>query len=417
MKQRNILFTNNQNTGINDRQFEVVERKGMGHPDTICDGLAEEISIEYSRYCLENFGCILRHMIDKISVTGGLTQVTFGGGKMISPAKIHLKGRFTDSVGDIKIPYKEISRSVILKQFEKIYSNFSEDQIIIEDNTHFSPGPGIIFDKSGDSRNVRKGFFINQTEETIKYHNNELRSNDTSTTVCYYPVSALEKIVRDLENYLNSEEIKQNYPYIGTDIKIMGKRDGSNISLTLCVPLISKYVDSIDEYNKKIKIVHDLANDFLVDARSVYCIDLSINTRDREDKDDLYLTLLGSALESGDEGSVGRGNRIHGVIPFTRNFTTEAACGKNPVYHIGKIYSAFAYAIAKYVYENFNIENTVYLTSQIGRSINNPWAISIDTCVEIDNIMRKNISEYVDILFISPQKITESILEKEIPFY
>ena len=35
----------------------------------------------------------------------------------------------------------------------------------------------------------------------------------------------------------------------------------------------------------------------------------------------MYMTLIGSAVESGDEGAVGRGNRSRGVIPFCRNFS------------------------------------------------------------------------------------------------
>ena len=32
--------------------IELVERKGLGHPDSICDALAEELSRSLSRYCL-----------------------------------------------------------------------------------------------------------------------------------------------------------------------------------------------------------------------------------------------------------------------------------------------------------------------------------------------------------------------------
>ena len=46
--------------------FEVVETKGKGHPDNICDTLAEKISAAYSRYCVEHYGVVLRHMIDKL---------------------------------------------------------------------------------------------------------------------------------------------------------------------------------------------------------------------------------------------------------------------------------------------------------------------------------------------------------------
>lgn len=65
-----------------------------------------------------------------------------------------------------------------------------------------------------------------------------------------------------------------------------------------------------------------------------------MNTRDNYENNDLYMTLTGSAVESGDEGAVGRGNRSRGVIPFSRNFSMEAACGKNPVYHTGKLFTA-----------------------------------------------------------------------------
>lgn len=416
MQKKNIIFKKTSDLSINERDVEIVERKGIGHPDDICDNIAEEISVRYSKYCLENFGHILRHMIDKISVTGGLTKVQFGGGELVTPAKIHLKGRFTDSVGDIKIPYREISEGVIYDYFKKVYNNFSKDQIVIENNTHFSPGPGIIFDKNNDSKNERKVFFLNQTKETLQYHNNGLRSNDTSTVVCYYPLSDLESAILDVEKHLNSSEIKNIYPFIGTDIKIMGKREFKNISLTLCVPLISKYVENIDDYNKKIGTVKQIVKDRLNTYTSKYFIDIEINTRDRENDDDLYMTLLGSALESGDEGSVGRGNRVHGVIPFTRNFTMEAACGKNPVYHIGKIYTAFAYNISKLIYETTGIENTVYITSQIGKSISNPWIIYIETNKDFNETEKESISEEVSDLFENPSEITKQILNRKITF-
>lgn len=38
--------------------FEVVERKGLGHPDTLADGIAEIVEIEYAKYCLNMFGYI-----------------------------------------------------------------------------------------------------------------------------------------------------------------------------------------------------------------------------------------------------------------------------------------------------------------------------------------------------------------------
>ena len=41
---------------IDNTEFEVVERKGIGHPDTLCDTIAEKVSQAYSQYCLEHYG-------------------------------------------------------------------------------------------------------------------------------------------------------------------------------------------------------------------------------------------------------------------------------------------------------------------------------------------------------------------------
>ena len=83
-----IFVYTNKKSDINNTKFEVVETKGKGHPDNVCDTLAEKISSEYSKYCLENYGVILRHMIDKLSILGGGSKVKFGGGEMTSPIRI-----------------------------------------------------------------------------------------------------------------------------------------------------------------------------------------------------------------------------------------------------------------------------------------------------------------------------------------
>jgi S-adenosylmethionine synthetase len=36
-------------------ELKIVERKGLGHPDTICDEIAEEFSLALSRYYLAEF--------------------------------------------------------------------------------------------------------------------------------------------------------------------------------------------------------------------------------------------------------------------------------------------------------------------------------------------------------------------------
>ena len=221
----NIFIYTNKKENINERDFEVIETKGKGHPDNICDTLAEKISANYSKYCLEHYGVILRHMIDKLSLLGGGSKVTFGNGKIIEPIKILINGRFTNIYKTETIRYMKIVEDTIKEYLKEVFPLLNvEKDIIIIDNTHHNEGPGVVFDKNGKTKNYRENFFEAASDEDAKKHNNYFRCNDTSTTVSYYPISKLEIAVLEVEQYLNSKKIKDMYPYIGSDIKVMGIR-------------------------------------------------------------------------------------------------------------------------------------------------------------------------------------------------
>lgn len=77
---------------------EMVERKGKGHPDSVADECAEEISRRLSKYYQKNFGQVLHHNVDKLALIGGVASPEFGGGEIIEPMKILAIGRATDQV-------------------------------------------------------------------------------------------------------------------------------------------------------------------------------------------------------------------------------------------------------------------------------------------------------------------------------
>ena len=93
-----------------------------------------------------------------------------------------------------------------------------------------------------------------------------------------------------------------------------------------------------------------------------------------------YLTLLGTSAEVGDSGEVGRGNRVCGVISLRRPASAEAAPGKNPVAHVGKIYSVLAQVLAEDIHKKVRglREATVWITSQIGRPVAAPQAVAVE---------------------------------------
>jgi S-adenosylmethionine synthetase len=72
---------------------EIVERKGLGHPDTICDAIAEHVCVRLCRHYLERFGTILHHNVDKLLLAAGAARPAFGGGEVTAPMEIYIGGR------------------------------------------------------------------------------------------------------------------------------------------------------------------------------------------------------------------------------------------------------------------------------------------------------------------------------------
>lgn len=405
----------NKKKNINEQEFEVVETKGKGHPDNICDTLAEKISSNYSKYCIENYGVILRHMIDKLSILGGGSKVYFGKGEMVSPIKILINGRFTDRYKSESIDYMNIVNETIKNYFKELFPLLDVDRYLtIIDNTHHNEGPGVVYNNDDTTKNERRHFFEATDENDILRHNNHLKCNDTSTTVSYYPMSNLEKAVLEIEKTLNSVEYKLKFPWVGSDIKVMGIRKRNKIEITSCIPLISTFVKDIDDYKSKLEIIESEVRKIVKKHFFTEEITIYLNTRDNYKNNDLYLTAIGSAVESGDEGAVGRGNRSRGVIPFNRNFSMEAACGKNPVYHTGKLFTAIGDNISKKIYDKYRIENVVYCTSKMGDEISNPWNISVELNKEVSNEIKVDINNIVIKEIQNHNMITEDLINNRL---
>jgi S-adenosylmethionine synthetase len=122
----------------------------------------------------------------------------------------------------------------------------------------------------------------------------------------------------------------------------------------------------------------------------------------------VYLSLLGTSAEDADSGQVGRGNRVNGLISMGRPMGTEAAAGKNPVSHVGKIYNVLSHRIARKIYEEINNsdggvkEVYIMLLSRIGTPIDRPLMASAQILLERGKTL-KEVS-----------KIAHNIFETEI---
>jgi S-adenosylmethionine synthetase len=371
---KNIFLMKSKTYKVNT--FEIVERKGKGHPDTLADALAEEISRVYSKYTLSRFGAILHHNFDKLGLLGGESFVTFGEGYLTKPIRVLLNGRASICFGEEKIPVRElleeVARNFLIKHFPNIDK---EKDIKIQYNLSTSSSPGRVF-RAGVEEEVRTHMFrprgLHDLKELVF-----LGANDTSIGCSFAPLTPTEKIVLDVERYLNSKSYKKHNPWIGSDIKVLACRIGKNLDITICIPQIANYVPNLSEYINNLEHARENVLDFVKKLGFGLKVALHVNTKDNPERGNLYLTAIGSSIESGDEGLVGRGNRINGLITPCRPMAIEGACGKNPVYHVGKLYNIVAQEIAKKLYELTNTEVEVYVISQNGRALQDPWKVIV----------------------------------------
>lgn len=368
--------------GFTAEGIEIAERKGLGHPDTICDLITEQISIELSKYYLKEFGAIMHHNVDKALLIGGQSQPNYKGGKIILPISLIVAGRATYLVGDKKIPVEEIAVETAKKWLEK--------NII-----HLDTETGIQI-----TSKIRMG-----SHELVELFNRFGKgeiplANDTSFGVGYYPTSILENTIIKIETLLNHPETKGKFPFVGEDIKVMGVKIHQKTNFTIAIAMVDKYISNLDDYVSKIKIIRE----YIRNSQNLKDAIIDINTADDYSRESIYLTVTGTSAENGDDGQVGRGNRINGLITPYHPMSLEATSGKNPISHIGKIYNYFARDLSRLIVENnFSEEATVFIVSQIGKPINEPQLL---------HIKLKNIKS-------DPEKIRDLVMEhlKELPHY
>ena len=72
---------------VDQQRMESVERKGLDHPDTICDALTEQLSMALSRFYLERFGLILHHNVDKALLFAGASNPFSSSWQALRPSK------------------------------------------------------------------------------------------------------------------------------------------------------------------------------------------------------------------------------------------------------------------------------------------------------------------------------------------
>jgi S-adenosylmethionine synthetase len=392
---RNIQIEALDQIPLEKQRIELVERKCLGHPDSLADGIAESISQALCKTYLDEFGYILHHNTDQGEVVAGESAPKFGGGKMIRPIYILLDGRATKQFNGITIPADCVAVEAAHKYIHKILPELNLNRDLMLD---CRLGTG--------STDLRDVFKPNQGKAP--------RSNDTSFGVGHAPFSEVETIIKNSSDYIDTK-LRKKYPAIGQDIKIMGLRDGNTVTLTVACAIVDRYCKDIREYSEYMSLLTEEITAIAKKSTKRKVV-VHLNTADDIRKKSVFLTVTGTSAEMGDDGSVGRGNRCNGLITPNRPMSMEATSGKNPINHIGKIYNLLSTQIARECVTKVDGVEEMYvrLLSQIGKPIDRPLAASIQVLpmggVKLKDI-NADIHEIVDDQLANVTSITEKIIE------
>ncbi len=346
---------------VAEQEVELVERKGVGHPDHIVDAIMDKVSQRLSQHYRQRFGKVLHHNIDKALLVAGGAETRFGGGEVTSPMLLVFGDRATTEYNGEIIPVTEFS-------IESAKKWFKEELRFVDPVSHVN------YQVEIKPASIELSSIFDSSAKILK-------ANDTSAAVGYAPLSPTEKLVLETERFLNSRQFKVEHPEVGEDIKVMGFRNHNQLSLTVAIAFVDRFIASEKEYFYKKEKIISLLQDKFNPSSAFNNIRFYINTLDEKGSglSGVYTSVTGTSAENGDSGQVGRGKRINGLIALNRPMGTEAAAGKNPVSHVGKIYNFLSHEIAENIFTEVQGIKEVYvwLCSQIGKPVDQPMITAV----------------------------------------
>lgn len=228
METRDIKVETLAGVPVGELQVEMVERKGVGHPDSICDAIMDRVSVELSKEYISQFGRILHHNIDKAFLVAGDAETRFGGGAIKEPMRLVFGDRATYGINGRELPIREIA--------------IRTAKHWIRENLRFVD-PGGADDQDGPHVTYQLELKPGSAELVDIFSRDTTGANDTSAAVGYWPMTETERVVRETEQYINSRTFKEEFPEAGEDVKVMGVRLGPELRLTAAVAFVDRFVE------------------------------------------------------------------------------------------------------------------------------------------------------------------------------
>jgi S-adenosylmethionine synthetase len=343
---------------FDERRAEICEHKGDGHPDSLCDGIAEAVSQALCDAYLRAYGEIRHHNVDKALLIGGRSRPRLGGGDLLAPMRVVLAG----CADPLPAPADVADHALhAARAYLKRTLRHAPERLDIE-----------VAIRAGAS----------QLRSTVAPRAGRPVANDTSFGAGHAPCSRLERLVLHAASLLRGSDFRLAFPAAGDDFKLMGRRIDGRFGMTVALAFVDREVRTLADYfAQKAAMVAWLAE--RLGAECSLCIN-ALDAEDATDENGIYLTVTGTSAEHADDGQVGRGNRVCGLITPSRTMSLEAAAGKNPVSHVGKLYNVLSFDIARaLIAEIAGLKDVeVQLLSAIGQPVHQPQLLALRCCLD-----------------------------------
>jgi S-adenosylmethionine synthetase len=336
-------------------RVEIVERKGRGHPDTLCDHAAEALSAALCREYVARTGRVQHHNVDKAVLCAGGAEAHFGGGAVTHPMRMIHVGRATDTIGASRIDVASLAAAATRALFGRSLR-------------HLDPQRHLQVDSEIRPTSVALAALFASAAAVPQ-------ANDSSIGCGFAPLSPTEQLVLAVEQSLTDAATLAAHPYLGEDVKVLAVRVDDAIHLTVAAAFVAAHVPSLAAY---LEAKQAVAEAVLRHGRQIapQLAGVTLNAADRPADGVVYLTVTGTSAEAGDDGQVGRGNRANGLITPSRPMSLEAVAGKNPISHVGKLYNAWAEQLAVELVARPDVDAvTCQLASRIGAPITEPQVV------------------------------------------
>lgn len=360
-----------------DAPMEVVERKGLGHPDTLADFVADQFVCDYAKFTLANFGVVLNLNVDKVLLVGAISELSYGSAEIIRPARAILAGKITEYVGRRRVPIQEIFKRSVATVFSRAVDPDMVAEIECEVFNNNRPTPDHEFP-------VYRPTCI----EDVIPPAFERRAADSVVIAAEGPLTPLEELTISIERELTFGRFAINHPGAGTDVKVLAQRQGQRVSIVACVPAKAPRMRSRKDYDNLVDCARDAIADLSKECS--WPVEISVNTKDATGG--VYLTAFGTSLDKGDYGAVGRGNGSLGVSSLGRWRSMEAIAGKNPYLHPGKIYANLASQVVGELSLAHSGSVRVIVTARNGDRLVEPWSVAIHVGGRLDEAGRADLT-------------------------